>query len=144
MITTFSEQVYVKACNTPSTAIVDGDFPASGSYIDVSDYERFAFLVVAGGSNTALTVKVQQATAADGTPKDITGATQTIGATDDGEAFLIEVETRRLDINNSYRYVTLDVAGQSGGDDTLAIVFLGINPGAAPVTQTNTAVIVAG
>lgn len=142
MITTFSEQVYVKAVNTPSTAIVDGKFPASGSFIDVSDYERFAFVIVAGGSNTAQVCQVEEATAADGTPTDISGATVTVGATDDGEAFIIEVETRKLTLTGK-RYVTLDVTGATG-DDYLGIVFLGINPGAAPVTQTNTAVIIAG
>lgn len=143
MITTFSEQVYVKACNTPSTAIVDGKFPASGSFIDVSDYERFAFLIIAGGSDTALTCQVEEADAVNGTPTDITGAVQTVGATDDGEPFLIEVETRKMTLTGK-RYVTLDVTGQAGSNDTLAIIFLGINPGVAPVTQTNTAVIIAG
>ena len=142
MITTFSEQVYVKAVNTPSTAITDGKFPASGSFIDVSDYERFAFIITAGGSNTAQVCQVEEATAADGTPTDITGAVQTVGASDDGEAFIIEVETRRLTLTGK-RYVTLDVTGATG-DDYLGITFLGINPGAAPVTQTNTAVIIAG
>lgn len=142
MITTFSEQVYVKAVNTPSTAIVDGKFPASGSFFDTSDYERFAFLIVAGGSNTALTCQVEEADAANGTPTDITGAVQIVGATDDGEAFIIEVETRKLTLTGK-RYVTLDVTGATG-DDYLGIIFLGINPGVAPVTQTNTAVIIAG
>lgn len=143
MIKTLTEQVYFKGCNTPSTAIVDGKFPASGSFIDVSDYERFGFIVHAGGSNTALVCQVEQATTASGTPADITGAVQTISATGDGTVYLIEVETRRLDLNNGYNYVTLDVTGATG-DDYLGIIFFGVNPGAAPVTQTNTAVIVAG
>ena len=143
MITTFSEQVYVKAANTPSTAIVDGKFPASGSFYDVSDYERFAFLIVAGGSDTELVCQVEEADAANGTPTDISGATVTVGASDDGEVFIIEVETRKMTLTGK-RYVTLDVSGQSGSNDYLAILFLGINPGAMPVTQQNTAVIVAG
>ena len=144
MIKTFTEQVYFKALNTPSVVIVDGEFPASGSYIDVSDYERFAFLIVAGGSDTALTAQVQQAAAIDSTAKDVTGAVQTISATGDGTIYLIEVETRRLDLNNGYNYVTLDITGQSGSNDTLAMIFCAINPGVVPVTQTHDAVIVAG
>lgn len=146
MIVTFAEQVYVQGCNNFSTAIADGKFPASAAFIDVSDYERFAFLVKAGALNSALTCKVQQATAANGTPKDVTGATVTVGATDDNDTYLIEVETRRLDIANDYRFVTLDVAGQADSDDYLAILFLGLNPGVAPVTQhaTTNTVIVAG
>lgn len=145
-IQTFVEQVRVQGCNNMSTAIVDGKFPASTAFIDVADFERFAFLVKVGATTSALTVKVQQATAANGTPKDVAGATATIAATDDDDTFVIEVETRELDLNLGHRFVTLDVAGAAGGDDFLAIVFLGINPGSAPVTQpaTTNTVIVAG
>src|SRR5690606_38026413 len=108
-----------------------------------SDFERFAFLIRVGTLTSALTCKVQQATADDGTAKDITNATATVAADDDNETYLIEVETRRLDRNNDYSYVTLDVSGAAGSDDYLDIVFLGINPHQAPVTQpsgTNTPV----
>ena len=145
MITTFTEEVYTKALNTHTTAITDGDFPSSGSFVDVSDYERFVITVAAGSLNSALTVKVQQATAANGTPKDVTGATVVVGATDDGEVFQIEVETRKLDIDNDYHFITVDVAGAAGSDDYLAILFHGVNAGEMPVTQPdNTPVIVAG
>ena len=145
MLKTFSEQVYIKTCNAFGTAIADGDFPASASYIDVSGFERFAFLIKAGTLNSALTCKVQQATAIDGTPSDVTSATVAVGATDDNEVFIIEVETRKL--LAAGQFVTLDVAGAAGSDDFLSITFLGINPASAPVTQpatTNTPVIVAG
>lgn len=143
-IVTFAEQTYFQVCNNFGTAIVDGDFPASGSYIDISDFDRFAFLIRAGTLTSALTCKVQAATAANGTPADITSATVTVGATDDNELFVIEVESRKC---VGYQYVTLDVAGAAGSDDFLDILFLGITPGSAPVTQpatTNTPVIVAG
>jgi hypothetical protein len=145
-IATFVEQVRVQGCNAFSTALADGKFPASASFINVSDFERFAFVVKAGALNSALTVKVQQATAANGTPKDISGATASIAATDDDDTFIIEVETRKLDLNNDYKFVTLDVAGAAGSDDYAAILFLGMNPGSAPVTQpaTTNTVIVAG
>jgi hypothetical protein len=146
MIKTFSEDVYVLGCNTHTTAIVDGKFPASGSFIDVSDFERFVFVVDAGSLDSALTLQVEEATDADGTPTDISGATATVGATDDGETFIIEVETRKMTLTGK-RYVTLDVTGAAGSNDYLSIMFYGINPGSKPVTQpsgTNTPVIVAG
>jgi hypothetical protein len=146
MIKTFSEDVYVLGCNTHTTAIADGKFPASGSFIDVSDFERFVFVVDAGSLDSALTLQVEEATAADGTPTDITGATATVGATDDGETFIIEVETRRMTLTGK-RYVTLDVTGAAGGNDYLSIMFYGLNKGSLPVTQpsgTNTPVIIAG
>ena len=146
MIKTFSEELYILGCNTHTTAIVDGKFPASGSFIDVTDFERFAFVVDAGSLDSALTLQVEEATAVDGSPTDITSATATVGTGDDGETFIIEVETRKLTLTGK-RYITLDVTGAAGGNDYLSIMFYGINPGTVPVTQptgTNTPVIVAG
>jgi len=129
----FSESTLIKLLNTED-AITATQYPASGSFIDVSAYKRFAFLIAAGALNSALTCKVQQATANNGTLKDITDATVTIGATGDDKWYLIEVETNHLDINNSYKYVALDVAGAAGGDDYGAILFFGFAE-YRPVTQ---------
>jgi hypothetical protein len=129
-----SEVTKIKQLNVED-AIVDGQFPASGSFIDVSQFHRFAFLIMAGALNSALTAKVQQASAVNGALKDVTSATVTIPANGDDKWYLIEVETNHLDSNNGYKYVTLDLAGAAGGDDYGAILFLGLNPGYAPVTQ---------
>lgn len=145
MIKTLTEQVYFQTANNFNTAIVDGKFPASGSFIDVADYERFAFIIRAGTLNSALTVTVNQAAAVDGTPKAITGAVTTVAAsgdTGDNSLHIIEVETRKLDINNGYHYATLDIAGAAGGDDYADVIFVGINPHQAPVTQPDTVVTV--
>lgn len=144
---TFDDAVKVQACNNFNTAMVDGDFPASGSYIDVSDFERFVFLIHAGTLDSALTCTVQEVTAVNGTPSSVTGASVTIADDDDNKWFTIEVETRKLSINTAAKYVTLDVSGAGGGNDYLDIIFLGFNPGVQPVTQpTNydTATVVAG
>lgn len=144
---TFDDAVYVQKVNNFMTAVEVGEFPASGSYIDVSNYERFAFLIFAGTLDTALTCQVQQATAVNGTAKDITGAVTTVGTSDDNKWHIIEVQTNQLDLNNDYRYVTLDVTGAAGSNDYLCIVFLGLNPGEQPVTQHANlvaAVVVAG
>lgn len=130
----FIEAVKIQQLNVED-ALTEAKFPASGSFIDVSQYDRVAFLVLAGALDSATTIKVQQATANNGTPKDVSGATLTIGATGDDKWYLIEVETRKLDINNDYRYLTLDVAGPAGGNDYAAIVFFGFAPGTMPVTQ---------
>lgn len=149
MIKAFSEEVYVQPANNFNTAITDGNFPASGSYIDVSNFERFVFLVRPGTLDSALTLQVKQDTdeTQTGDIANITGATAVIGATDDNEFVSIEVETRRLNLNNGSRYVTLAVSGAAGGNDYLDILFIGLNPGAKPVTQPaaySQAVIVAG
>ncbi len=130
----FSERTKIQLLNV-ETAIASALFPASGSFIDVSDFERFSFLLLAGTVDTDIAYQVQQASAVNGTPKDITGATVTISATGDNKWYLIEVQTNKLDINNSYRYVTLKPTGAAGSNDITAIVFMGHTPGSKPVTQ---------
>ena len=129
----FSEKTLIKQLNIED-ALTATQFPASGSFIDVSGFHKFGFLIGAGALNSALTCKVQQATANNGTLKDITDATVTIAATGDDKWYWIEVETTHLDSNNDYRYVALDVAGAAGGDDYGAIFFFGFAID-RPVTQ---------
>lgn len=137
-VRTVYEDVYVYSCNMGDVAIIDGEFPASGSYIDVSDFERFAFVISAGfGLDSVLTCQVQQAATISGTAKDITGAVWVMGATDDGKWAVIDVETRKLDLNNGYNYVTMDITGASG-NDYCHVLFLGFNGGSKPVTQSVT------
>lgn len=131
----FNEAAKIQPLNVED-ALAAAKYPASGSFIPVGKYERFAFLIALGASTSALTAKVQQATAANGTPKDITGATISIAADDDDQWAIIEVQTDHLDINNDYEYVTLDIAGAAGDDDFGAILFLGFNS-EMPVTQTS-------
>lgn len=130
----FRDANYVKVLNV-EVALAAAKYPTSTNFIDVSAFKKFAFLICVGALNSAVTVKVQEATAADGTPADITGATVVIGATDDNETFLIEVDASKLTINSSYRFVTLDVAGPAAADDFAAIIFLGWGAGVQPVTQ---------
>jgi hypothetical protein len=143
------DAVYINPCNNFNTAIVDGVFPASTLFIDVSNFTHFAFLVKVGTLNSALTLQVHQDTSATQTAsvKDITGATLVVGAGDGDELKSIEVEAARLDIANNFRYVTLDITGAAGGDDYLSILFLGWNARRTPVTQPaaySEAVVIAG
>jgi len=133
---TLEENVKVQKCNNFMTALVDGtNYPASGSFIDVSNFGNFGFLVEMGTTTTACVFQVQQATGASATPKTFTGATLTPTADDDNYTFIIEAETARLDIANDYHYVSLDCSGAAGGDDYACITFLGCNPRHVPVTQ---------
>lgn len=126
----FTENVYIQQLIIEGT-IVDGVYPGSSTYIDVSEYERFAFLVAVGDSDdTAVTAQVKQATAAAGTgTKNITGAaiTTTVlaGTANDDRWTMIEVEGRRLDIANDFRFVALDVAATGGSATEMAIFFFG-------------------
>jgi hypothetical protein len=139
-----NEAMYFLGCNHFSTAIVDGKFPASASFIDVSNFDEFAFIVKAGSLNSALTLQVKQDTSATqtGSIKDVTGATVVIGATDDDTLYIIPVEVAKLDGANSFRYVTLDISGAAGGDDYASVNFVGYNARHQPVTQPSGTTVV--
>lgn len=129
----FSEAAKIQQLNV-ETALAASSYPASGSFIDVSKFKRFAFLIQVGALTSAVTAKVQQAAAVNGALKDIAGATVTIPDTGDSKWYLIEVQTDHLDINNDYHYVTLTLTGPAGLDDFGAITFLGFGD-VSPATQ---------
>jgi hypothetical protein len=115
-------------------------YPATGSFLDMSDFETVMFQIDLRDLADAIDVEVYQSTTSGstGTPKAITGAAKTdIAATDDGEMITIEVGADQLDINNDYRYVTLKVSGVSGSNwiDLHALQF---KPGLQAVTQPAT------
>lgn len=132
----FVETLKIQPLNS-AAVLTNALFPTSTNFIDVSRFERFTFLIMVGALTSALTMKVQQADAANGTPKDVTGATVTIAGDDDNKFFVIEVQTAKLDINNGYHFVTLNVAGVADADDYAAIAFFGYGD-KMPVTQGST------
>lgn len=117
-------------------SLVDGTFPAT--YIDVSAWDRFAFLIASGaGDDTAVTAQVVQATSSTGTgKKNITGAaltgTSLASASGANKWAMIEVDNEHLDINNNFNYVSCDFAATGGAATTLCVFFLGIEPRIKP------------
>jgi hypothetical protein len=138
LISQLSKDVYWKLLNTED-ALAAGNYPASGSYIDVSGFSSFGFFLFGGALDSALTLTVYQDTSATQTAdiKVITSATETFAGDDDDKWCAIEVETAKLDSNSDFRYVTLTVAGATGSNDYGAIVFFGI-PAVKPPTQPTT------
>jgi hypothetical protein len=126
--------LFQQVVNDPGVALNVAKYPASGAFIDVSDYDYFEFFIAAGSVADALTMQVEEATAADGTPSDISGAVTTFGTDEDNEQKSIVVETRKMTINSGYRYVTLDVTGPSGTNHAM-IQFRAWRKGSEPVTQ---------
>jgi hypothetical protein len=137
MRTNWHDNIYTQLVNMPDDALVDQNYPVSGSYIDVSEFTHFAFLIALGATDSAMTPQVYQDTSATETAsiKVITGAVESMAANADDSIFVIEVETARLDLANSFRYVCLKPAGAAGGDDYGCILFLGWNARHLPVTQ---------
>ncbi len=133
------ENCYMEQLNVEDT-LVNQNYPLSTLYKDVSPFTHFAFVFLVGALDSELTVQLYQDTSATetGSIKVITGATITIAAGDDDETWSIEVESARLDIGNSFRYVTATVTGVAGANDYAAVLFMGWNVKEAPVTQPST------
>lgn len=131
----FAKSNYMQMLEGGVTSLSDANYPASGSYIDVSRFEEFTFLI---GLDTVATpdFAVYQDTSATETAniKALTGAAKTDVVTgNDGDWFTITVSTEQLDIANNFRYVTLQVSNTSA--DNANIWFFGTLPRDVPVTQ---------
>jgi len=135
----FAHTFVVTPCEDGSseieTALTAGNYPASGSYIDVSPYERFHVLIWMGtihGSDAPV-FEIKQAEAVDGTldTLDATYCKHTCAADDDGEfvAFTVEVDKLATD----HHFVSVVVSGVTNGSYA-AILFLG-EALSLPVTQ---------
>ena len=126
--------------NNFGTAIVDGVFPASGSFVDLANFPWVMFIVRVGTLDSALVLQVHQDTSATQTAsvKDVTGATLTVAADDDNELKVIEVQASQLDLANDFRFVTLDITGAAGANDFLDIIVVGRDARHKPVTQPAT------
>jgi len=132
---------YIKQLNPPEDALSAALYPLSGSFFDVADYEAFAFVILIGGLDTQLTFQVHQDTSATATGdiKDIADAAVVVPADGDDKWYGIYVDTQMLDLNNGFRYVTLDVTGPTGNDYG-TMLFVGIKKGEIPVTQPSSGV----
>lgn len=122
----------------PPGAVSDGVVPST--YIDVSEFERFGFMRIVGTSNdTSVSMQVVQATSAAGAgSKPVTGAalsTDAVGSESPNEWAGVEVEQRKLDLNNGYRYVAVDKAATGGSATNGAILFIGHRGKYYPVVQ---------
>jgi hypothetical protein len=132
----FSENFFMKQIKVIDS-VVDGTFPST--YIDVSPYARFAFLIAVGATDdTAVTAQVVQATAAAGTgTKSITGAALTgtlLAGSNDNKWSIIEVDSERLDIANDFQFVAITLGATGGAATTMAVFFIGIEPRVKPPT----------
>lgn len=129
-----SQEIYEETVLDPGT-VITGVYPGATTYIHVGDFERFQFKLAVGSTNNNVAAKVVQATDAAGSgSKDITGAAiTTLDGNDDNQQASIEVEVRKLDINNGFDYVALSLT--ITGTTTAYAEFRGFTPGLVPVTQ---------
>lgn len=106
----FHSNIAVDKVAAPA-ALVDGILPAV--YLDMSDFDFIVFMLQVGvmAAPDIIDAQVVQATDSAGTgSKNVTGAliTQLVDG-DDGEYVSIEVKGSALDVDNSFRFVALDI-----------------------------------
>ena len=133
-----NDDVYIQPIEWPAANPADGTIPAS--YIDVSEFERWAFVQLVGVSDdTTVTMQMKQATAAAGTgSKDVTGAlTSATGAGSgaNNKWKILGCEQSHLDTNNGFRYVAVARVATGGAATASTIIFLGWRARTMPVTQ---------
>ncbi len=134
----FENDVYCVKCNNFNTAVAAADrLPASGSFIDMSQFQHGVFLVGIGTEDTAATFTVYQDTSATetGSIKAITSAAQLVADDADNKWFTIEFNAEAMDRDNDFRYVTLSPDAGAGANDYYCVFFLGFYARSRPVTQ---------
>ena len=129
--------VYEQIVQAPIADLPNGStLPAT--YIDVSEYDYFAFDMILGATDRTNTkIQVVQATDNAGTgSKDIRGAVNTaLGATDDNKMVRVQCRASALDTANGFRYVAVTITNTGGTAAMGTILFRGWRARNLPVTQ---------
>lgn len=133
----FYSNVKIVPGKTPEAAITNAtaNYPAAG--VDVRGYEFVDVLVHVGALDSALTAQLMCNTAATGgtlDAVDVTYAKNTVGATDDGQLFLFNLEVAKLP--KDHFYLTCQLKGATGNDYADVLFFLH-NGKPTPVTQVS-------
>jgi hypothetical protein len=131
------KMVFEQIVQPPIADVPDGStLPAT--YIDVSEYDYFAFDLILGATDRTNTkIQVVQATDSAGTgSKNVSGAVNTaFGATSDNKMARVECRASALDTANGFRYVAVTITNTGGAAALGAIMFKGWRARNLPVTQ---------
>jgi len=114
----FSNAFKVVAGQTsPEDALSAADYPASGSYIDVSGYEEVNVVVHMGainaGDTPSVEIKVAEAIAGTADVIDATYCKKEVLATDDDQFLVFHVEVAKL--VDDHHFLTCQIADVTNG-----------------------------
>lgn len=146
----FAKNTRIASLNAFGTALAVAKYPLSGSFISVEPFPWHVFVVTVGTLDSALTLQLQQDTSATqtGDIKNVTGAVLSIGAGDDNDVFVLEIEAMAALDLTEFTHITLNVTGPAAANDFASIVHYGCHAKIKPVTQPATTlgniVVVAG
>jgi hypothetical protein len=129
----FNEEHAIAATIDPQA--VDNASQTS-DWVDMSKYNRVAFIVCVGATDTTVDIKLQSATADDGTgAADISGKAATqLTATDDNKQVVIEITAEEMPANTGYCAAVV-TAGDGTSGALVCAVGLGTVARYAPVSH---------
>ena len=136
----FVKDMYIVAGQTsPEDALSTAEYPASGSFIDVTGYEWANVVVHLGavhGSDTP-TFKIQQSDSISGTMDTIstTLCKKVAAGSDDDQVIVFYLELANL--AEDHHFITCDVSAVSNGSYGDIMFYLG-GARSKPVTQSTT------
>lgn len=134
----FSETYKLVAGQTsPEDALANGNYPASGSYVDVSGYETVDIVIHLGALTSAVVFTVKQTDATNGATLDTistANCVHTIATDDDDECVTFHLETANL--ADDHHFITVVVSSAAGSDDYADIMYYLGGARHLPVTQT--------
>jgi len=137
----FSKDVKLVAGQTsPEDSLSTAEYPASGSFIDVTGFEWVNVVVHLGAIDSGDTpvFKLQQSDSVSGTMDtiDTVNCKKTCAHTDDDQALMFYLETSQLAAD--HHFITMDVSGVA--TSYADIIFLLGGARDRPVTQDTTLV----
>jgi len=124
---------------SPEDALSAGNYPASGSYVDVSGYQYVNIVIHLGavdGSDTP-TFEVKEADAANGTldELDTTNCKKACLGTDDDQVIVLFINVDAL--SEDHHFLSVVVSGVTNGSYGDIMYYL-CGPKKAPVSQDST------
>jgi hypothetical protein len=125
----------VRGQTLPETALADGNYPASGSYIDVSGYKTVDILIHLGTLANTVSFTVKESDSASGTLDSInaTNCVHTVATDDDGQFVAFHIEVDKL--STDHHFLSVVVASAGSTTDYADIVFLLNGASPKPVSQ---------
>lgn len=124
----------------PETALANNtDYPASGSYVDVSGYEWVNVVIHLGTLANTPAFTMKQTDATNGATLDTISTSlcvKTVAATDDGQVINFYIQTANL--ATDHHFLTCRVTGAGATADYADILYFLGGARHQPVTQTST------
>ena len=128
---------FVAGQTSPEDALANGNYPASGSYVDLTGYEWAEVVIHLGAVDSAVVFTLKQTDGTAGATLDTidtVNCKKTIATTDDDQIINFHLQTEQLAAN--HHFITCVVSSAAGSNDYGDILYFLGGARHVPVTQT--------